>query len=669
MAARKEPAMAEEKKNMSVVRNQPYKKASLHIRERHNERLNDSYLNPDIVKERSSLNVRFKSPAEGYAKDFDKMQEAGVISLKGLSKDPAKPPNVVDEMVFDVNTAYFEENGGYEFAREFYAKAYEFACKIAGGERYVLSAAMHADERNKAESERLGHDVFHYHLHVMYVPVVVKEERYSMRNKNKELAGTLKGTFAQVSHSKKWPMRDENGENAYSTLQDGFHDFMKEAGFRDFERGERKSTAKHMQMMDYKLSQDRKRADALEAEISGMDTSLAGKLADIADAEARLRGASSKLAKKEEESQALDEGIERKREASQALDEGIERKREASQALDREIERKREASQGLDRDIERKREASQGLDRDIERKAQAASALDAKVADAESRVEAIKSNAIAIMRGQQEEFAKGQIELDGVTREIGSKKIELAGAAREIGSKKIELAGTAREIGSRKVELDGVTREIGARKVELAGVTREIGARRIELGDVTREISARKIELAGVKREIGAKRSELDFLGASVAELERERARKASELEGLILDIGTSVARAKSMKQEVTERVEELKGLDGKISWRLKEMEKLGAAWADVDAIESRSTVTLLTNKIALSQEDWQGILGMAKRASMLNTSLSSFSIPDASAGDRKAKRRQTRKQREGQIKTMGLEAACSSQARAAITR
>ena len=29
---------------------------------------------------------------------------------------------------------------------------------------------MHADERNRAMSEALGEDVYHYHLHVVYIP-------------------------------------------------------------------------------------------------------------------------------------------------------------------------------------------------------------------------------------------------------------------------------------------------------------------------------------------------------------------------------------------------------------------------------------------------------------------------------------------------------------------
>ena len=43
---------------------------------------------------------------------------------------------------------------------------YKAAIDIVGGEQYILSAIMHADERNSAMSEALGQDVYHYHLHV-----------------------------------------------------------------------------------------------------------------------------------------------------------------------------------------------------------------------------------------------------------------------------------------------------------------------------------------------------------------------------------------------------------------------------------------------------------------------------------------------------------------------
>ena len=40
-----------EKTDRTVVRNQPYKRGGVSIRERHNERKNEHYSNPDIVPE------------------------------------------------------------------------------------------------------------------------------------------------------------------------------------------------------------------------------------------------------------------------------------------------------------------------------------------------------------------------------------------------------------------------------------------------------------------------------------------------------------------------------------------------------------------------------------------------------------------------------------------
>ena len=40
--------------------------------------------------------------------------------------------------------------------------------KMCIRDRYILSAVMHADERNRAMSEALGEDVYHYHLQDVY---------------------------------------------------------------------------------------------------------------------------------------------------------------------------------------------------------------------------------------------------------------------------------------------------------------------------------------------------------------------------------------------------------------------------------------------------------------------------------------------------------------------
>jgi len=274
------------KTDRCIVRNEAYQKKSVSIRERHNERKNQGYANPDIVKNRSHLNIHFKSCEGSYAETFDKMIANGTISTRGLQPDA----KVIDELIFDVNTAYFDRNGGYEYAREFFAEAYRLAVKEAGGEQYVLSAVMHADERNRALSEQLGRDVFHYHLHVVYVPVVDKEIKWTKRCKDPALVGTTKEVIKQVSHSKKWPKLkrlDENGEpvlskngkpvlvNSYSLLQDRFFEHMQAAGYTDFERGERGSTAEHLSVLDYKIQQDTQHISSLNEVIEDKESTAA----------------------------------------------------------------------------------------------------------------------------------------------------------------------------------------------------------------------------------------------------------------------------------------------------------------------------------------------------------------------------------------------------------
>ena len=208
----------------------------------HNEREKDSYSNQDIVPERTSLNVHFKAPTNDYVKMFEQMEQDGVISTRGLKPDAVK----YGELIFDVNSAYFYNHGGYEFAKQFYTDAYKAAVEIEGGEQYILSAVMHADERNRARSEALGEDVYHYHLHVVYIPVVEKQILWSKRGKDESLRGPVKETITQVSHSKKWeskPVLDEDGspmlngkgkkilKSSYSVLQDDFFNFMRNVGY------------------------------------------------------------------------------------------------------------------------------------------------------------------------------------------------------------------------------------------------------------------------------------------------------------------------------------------------------------------------------------------------------------------------------------------------------
>ena len=252
----------------------------------HNEREKDSYSNQDIDTTQTHRNVHFKKPTDSYAAMFDQMIADGVISTRGLKADAVK----YGELLFDVNSAYFHNHGGYEYAKQFYADAYKAAVEIVGGEQYILSAVMHADERNRAMSEALGEDVYHYHLHVVYIPVVEKQILWSKRCKDEALRGTVKETIIQVSRSKKWdskPVLDENGnpklnekgkkilKSSYSVLQDDFFNFMRAAGYTDVERGERGSTEEHLTVTQFQVQADQQRLETVTGQVAQAEQSLA----------------------------------------------------------------------------------------------------------------------------------------------------------------------------------------------------------------------------------------------------------------------------------------------------------------------------------------------------------------------------------------------------------
>ena len=253
--------------------------------QQHNEREKDSYRNPDIIPHRAEWNVYFKKPTASYTDLFARMEANGTISTRGLKPDATH----YCELIFDVNSAYFDNHGGYEFAKQFYADAYKAAIQIVGGEQYILSAVMHADEINRAMTEALGREVYHYHLHVVYVPVVEKQILWSKRCKDKALVGTVKETVMQVSRSKKWaskPLLDESGKpvlqkngkpvlkKSYSVLQDNFFNFMRAAGYTDIERGERGSTEEHLTVTQFKVQREQERLGSLSAQIDQKEQHL-----------------------------------------------------------------------------------------------------------------------------------------------------------------------------------------------------------------------------------------------------------------------------------------------------------------------------------------------------------------------------------------------------------
>lgn len=284
------------RQNYSVARVVTHTKDTIGKYERHNERKNEHYGNMNVDLSRTHMNVHFKDCDDmTYNETLDKLVADGKVSLRGLKKDA----KVYDEVIFDVNTDYFETHGGYEYAKRFYEEAYRFAVKLYG-EDNILSAVLHADEINLALSDDYGKPVYHYHMHIVAFPVVEKQVLWTKRCKNPELVGTVKEVIQQVSHSKKWkspqavdennqPVFDTKGKPvlvpSYSILQDEFYEHMQNAGFNDFLRGERGSTAENKSSLQYQIEKDKERLAGIEEKIAAADEKLSSVLPVQASAE------------------------------------------------------------------------------------------------------------------------------------------------------------------------------------------------------------------------------------------------------------------------------------------------------------------------------------------------------------------------------------------------
>ena len=289
------------------VRNLAVSDKAIGNTQQHNEREKDSYRNPDILPLRAEWNVHFKKPSASYTDLFAQMEASGTISTRGLKPDATH----YCELIFDVNSAYFDNHGGYEFAKQFYEDAYKAAVQIVGGEQYILSAVMHADEINRAMTEALGREVYHYHLHVVYVPVVKKQILWSKRCKDKALVGTVKETVMQVSRSKKWaskpllddagkPVLQKNGKpvlkKSYSILQDDFFNYMRTAGYTDVERGERGNTEEHLTVTQFKVQREQERLGSLSAQIDQKEQHLTQTSKTLSKKEKELAAVQKKVA-------------------------------------------------------------------------------------------------------------------------------------------------------------------------------------------------------------------------------------------------------------------------------------------------------------------------------------------------------------------------------------
>ncbi len=186
-----------DKTNYSVARVETYTKTSISKAERHNERKNKSYSNMNVDLTQTPNNIHYKRCETTYNEKLKELIDSKQVSLRGL-RDNAK-------------------HGSYEFAKEFYERAFHFAEEEMGTDN-IISAVMHADEINTALTEEYGKTIYHYHLHVVALPVVRKEVKWTKKCKDKSLIGTTKEVINQVSHSNKWKSEqqlDNQGKPVY----------------------------------------------------------------------------------------------------------------------------------------------------------------------------------------------------------------------------------------------------------------------------------------------------------------------------------------------------------------------------------------------------------------------------------------------------------------------
>lgn len=273
----------DKKTNYSVARVETYTKASITKAERHNERKNKSYSNMNVDLEQTPNNIHYKRCETTYNEKLKVLINSKQVSLRGL-RENAK---LFDELIFDINSDYFEKHGGYEFAKEFYERAFHFAEKEMGTDN-IISAVMHADELNTALTEEYGKPIYHYHLHVVALPVVRKEVKWTKKCKDKSLIGTTKEVINQVSHSNKWkseqvldnqgkPVYDKKGNavliKSYSLLQDRFFKYMSDSGYKDFVRGVKGSNQEHLDDLQFKIKKDTERLERITNKVEEKENS------------------------------------------------------------------------------------------------------------------------------------------------------------------------------------------------------------------------------------------------------------------------------------------------------------------------------------------------------------------------------------------------------------
>ena len=201
----------------AIIRNAKYKRENLMAVYRHNERKNKNYSNKDIDRTKTYLNYSLKDLEFNYVKEFDNIIKK--YNLKGQIKTVS---NIVCEYMITSDNDFFKRIGKEETKR-YFETAYKFVCEYKDlGEKYILSAKVHYDEKSP-------------HLHLLFLPVVhTTDKKGNLINK--------------LACSEFWKAKD-----SYRQLQNAFFNYMVANGF-ELKRGlpKEETNRNHYSIEEYK---------------------------------------------------------------------------------------------------------------------------------------------------------------------------------------------------------------------------------------------------------------------------------------------------------------------------------------------------------------------------------------------------------------------------------
>ena len=257
-----------------VAREEPLTIATANFRYEHNERINKTYMNPDV--DLTKENYHYKKPSQSYIATFKEMAEKGLFSTRKVSLKN-KNTAIGSEIIVAVAGDFFSSK---EEAIEFYRVANDALNKfftvelpdgrIIKGEDLCISSCLHLDEGSPG-------------LHYTTVTAVASElkKRRTKKEMAEGAAPKSEGWYVQLSHSRFWMSeKDENGKlyYSYSKLNDVVAQAYIDAGYGDrIQRGKKGSTQKHLHPNEYKALMNQVRQEAIKSSKTVGAKKIAGK--------------------------------------------------------------------------------------------------------------------------------------------------------------------------------------------------------------------------------------------------------------------------------------------------------------------------------------------------------------------------------------------------------